>query len=421
MKQLLSDQQVEDIEYRVLPKAYNPSGPISRKDMFKGRAAYIDGSLEAIFQPDQHLVIIGERGVGKTSLANIIYDLITDLGTKIPNYWYGKVNCGTRETFASLWNSAFRNVRLTRETKQIGFTFEKSNTLKESTTLGDSIPSTELSPSRIVTIVKDKPGVWIFDEFNMLPRVEAQPFADLIKALSDAGSKAKIVLVGVAESVAALIEDHRSVDRNIRQILMPRMDSAELLEIIHGAETITGMKYSEAAQNIIINLSQGLPYFTHQLGLCSAKAALTKKKLNVATVEVKTGIEVSLSSSEESLKEAYRRAIYSRKPNAMYKEVLLACAIAEKDPFGYFKMTDVVDPLSRIRQKKVVPGAFAAHLASFCSDNRGSILLKKGSPQNYVYRFVNPLLQPYTIMHGISEGSAPQEWIRSLEKGKRRR
>jgi hypothetical protein len=162
MPERLTKAQVEKIRFTLLPQAFNPAGPISRKDMFKGRKKQIDISLDSIFQPDQHLVIIGERGVGKTSLATIIYDLVRSFGNEVPGYWYGKVNCGVRETFSSLWKSAFTSVRLTREKRPIGFLVSSENGADEVFTLGDTIDEKDLSPSRIVTLLRSgvTPFLW---------------------------------------------------------------------------------------------------------------------------------------------------------------------------------------------------------------------------------------------------------------------
>lgn len=414
MNTRISEEQRDKVQYSLLPQAFNPAGPISRKDMFKGRSQQISDSLDAVFQPHQHLVIVGERGVGKSSLANIIYDLIASLGKKIPSYWYGKVNCGKRETFTSLWKEAFRSVRFTQKNSPVGFITSDSSDGETTVTLSDMLTEREFTPARIVSVVCDNPGVWVFDEFNTLPRREAQPFADLIKALSDAGARAKIALVGVADSLAALIEDHRSVDRSVRQILMPRMDPAELREILTGAEQVTGLSFDEQSKVEIIGLSQGLPYFTHQVGLCSAKAALSQMKTAVVPGDISAGIDEALRASEASIRESYRLAIHSRKPDALYAHVLLACALAKKDPFGFFKQTDVSEPLSRIRGRRIMPGVFAAHLSGFISSERGNILARRGSPQNYVYRFSNPLLQPYTIMMGIKSELIPRDWLDHL-------
>jgi hypothetical protein len=84
--------------------------------------------------------------------------------------------------------------------------------------------------------------------------------------------------------------------------------------------------------------------------------------------------------------------------------VLLACALAEEDEFGFFVSSDVREPLSRILQKPSRTSAFARHLEELSSESRGAVLQRSGGGGMARYRFVNPLLQPYVAMRGISEG-----------------
>ena len=54
--------------------AFNPSGPVSDKDLFAGRESQITDVLGAVGQSGQHVILFGERGVGKTSLASLTHE-----------------------------------------------------------------------------------------------------------------------------------------------------------------------------------------------------------------------------------------------------------------------------------------------------------------------------------------------------------
>ena len=64
----------------LIHSAFTPSAPINRLTLFAGRLPQIDRVFGAVFSPGQHAIIYGERGVGKTSLANIIYDVVIATG-----------------------------------------------------------------------------------------------------------------------------------------------------------------------------------------------------------------------------------------------------------------------------------------------------------------------------------------------------
>ena len=88
----------------------------------------------------------------------------------------------------------------------------------------------------------------------------------------------------------------------------------------------------------------------------------------------------------------------------MYPHVLLACALAAEDEFGSFAPSDVREPLSRILRKPCKTAAFSRHLERLSSESRGGVLQRYGGAGTARYRFVNPLLQPYVAMRGLSEG-----------------
>lgn len=54
---------------------------------------------------------------------------------------------------------------------------------------------------------------------------------------------------------------------------------------------------------------------------------------------------------------------------------------------------------------------FSRHLDDFCDDKRGPILQKKGVPRGYRYRFINPLMQPFVIIHGYSIGKLSNQLL----------
>ena len=47
------------------------------------------------------------------------------------------------------------------------------------------------------------------------------------------------------------------------------------------------------------------------------------------------------------------------------------------------------------------------------SNERGPILIRRGSERQYRYRFSDPMMQPYILMRGIRERMIPE--ISSLE------
>ena len=82
-------------------------------------------------------------------------------------------------------------------------------------------------------------------------------------------------------------------------------------------------------------------------------------------------------------------------------QVLLACALANTDPHGYFTAGDVVTPMSVIMGKPCDTVAFSQHLNALCENIRGPALQRVGVPRAYRYKFRNAILRPYVIMQSL--------------------
>jgi hypothetical protein len=48
--------------------------------------------------------------------------------------------------------------------------------------------------------------------------------------------------------------------------------------------------------------------------------------------------------------------------------------------------------------------AFSQHLNDFCEGSRGPILQKIGVRRRFRFRFINPLIEQFVVLKGISDG-----------------
>ena len=64
---------------QILNKVFTPTAPIQQKEFFIGRLKELNHIVNAINEKGQHAILYGERGVGKTSLANIMTTKITNI------------------------------------------------------------------------------------------------------------------------------------------------------------------------------------------------------------------------------------------------------------------------------------------------------------------------------------------------------
>lgn len=390
-----------ELSWRV-SQVFTPAVPINEDELFAGRADQVDRAIDAINQLGQHAVVYGERGVGKTSLANVLSSrLVSHAGEQAIA---PRVNCDATDDFSSLWRKVLAKVEMTETERTPGFT-GVSHEMRR--TAADAFPGdTDVTPDAVHGLLTwlghSRVLLVIFDEFDRLTDQRTRrTMADTIKALSDHAVPATIVVVGVADTVGDLIAEHESIDRSLIQIPMPRMEPDELGELLDKGMRKLGMNLGLKARQNIIDLSQGLPPYTHRLALHATRAAIRTQRRAITETDVKHAIKDAVENAQQSLRDNYRKAISSPQTGNLFGQVLLACARAKTDDFGYFAAADVRTPMSRIMRKRYEIPSFARHLNRFCQPERGCVLRKEGEKHRYRYRFSDPLMQPFVIMKGI--------------------
>jgi Cdc6-like AAA superfamily ATPase len=364
--------------------------------MLAGRWAQLTDIVSAIASDGQHVGLYGERGVGKTSLANVLSELLTEIAGDRDAVPLGavKLNCSTNDDFESLWRGIFRRMKIE---------------------VDDEDPQT-YSPEGIRSTLEElqNPTIIVLDELDRLEDDDAlTALADTIKTLSDHAVPSTIVLVGVARSISDLVGEHASIVRALAQIKMPRMSRPELTEILKKGCDRAGLTVTADAADEIVTLSEGLPHYTHLLALHSGNRAVQEDRSEITLADVRTSIPTAVS--RHTIVDAYQQATRSARKDALFAQVLLACALAPKNELGYFTSGSIREPLEVIAGRRIEIPAFSNHLSQFLEPERGAVLQREGSPRKYFYRFADPIFQPYVVLHGLSTEMITDEQRRKFQ------
>ena len=380
-------EQVERLG--ALTQAFRPAAPIDRRALFAGRTRQLGDLFAVADQAGQHAVVFGERGVGKTSLVSVAAEVLGAAGVLT-----ARTTCDRSDDFESVWRKALGEVHFTVTKPGIGFAGQSKDVKVSASALlvGDATPH---DVRRSLQALASGKRVAIFiDEFDRLASDDDRLlFADTVKTLSDELPDATVVLVGVADDLEQLIEEHQSIERALVQIHMPRMSNAELGEIVTGGVERARMTIAREAVETIARLAQGLPHYAHLLGQLSARNALEDLRTNVRLDDVEEAVTEAIEKTQQTVRETYRRATEENGDDA-YSKVVLACALADADEYGFFTVADV-----RVQDLDAT-----SYLDALAEPSHGSLLQRRGENRPR-YRFVNPLLQPYVLMRGLADGA----------------
>ncbi len=232
--------------------------------------AQLTDVVSAVSQPGQHVGLYGERGVGKTSLANVLAEFF-DTGGAGSHMRAVVINCVTDDSFATVWRNVFVELEQPLSTQDVR----------------------ELSPEAVRRRLQalEEPALIVLDGLDRLEDDGAlTALADTMKTLSDHAVASTLVLVGVARSIGELVGEHASVVRALVQIQMPRMSADELGEILAKGCAKAGLDADPAAIAEITTLSEGLPHYTHLLGLNAAQGAVQEDRATITPRGARTGM-----------------------------------------------------------------------------------------------------------------------------------
>jgi len=398
-----------------LATAFNPSGPVSSRDLFAGRIEQISRVLSAVSQRGQSVILFGERGVGKTSLASLVHEFWNDLARESENYVLSaRYNCDPADTFISIWSNLAEIINDVYE--QRGDQHPGGESWLELFAEIRNGAATPHAVRRLLTLAA-KRFIVVIDEFDQIQDPACtQLFASTMKAISDHLVPATLILVGVADNVDDLIADHASIDRSTIQVLMPRMAPAEIKSIISQGYGRVGLQVDDAVLDLMARLVQGLPHYAHRFGQEAGYSAVDRRSRRVAREDVERAVRKAVELTEESIRSAFRSATTSPQAGNLFSKVLVSCALAPVDDLGYFAAGDVRDPLEAVAKRRYEIPQFIKHLKRFA---KGGVLELTGDEWKRRYRFANPLMRPYAVLRGMEDGLIDEEIIKRFERPER--
>jgi hypothetical protein len=362
----------------------------SEGGLYAGRSFEGHRMIEAVRDPAKHILLYGERGIGKTSTSNNFW-------TKDQNFSYPVLVVRSQaypfDDFSSLWRRTLEELQIVAE--QYACKEIRSDL-------------THVSPDSVRREFQKMPGhlisIIIIDEFDLLRTEEARLLtANLLKSLHDYGVNVTVVLIGVADDVEELVANHQSLRRVLSLIKLERMSFAELNEILDRRLQLTPLSLANDARSAIVGISCGLPYYVQTLGKFSAQNAIRGQRLQILLDDVNVAIEEFIIDNGQSFAEAYQRITESRKKGNMFQEVILAGALAQSDISGFFKSSEV----ARVLDLMVIDQPrnefqIQRYLSQFASERRGRALIRRGIGAASRYRFSDATMQPFIIMRAIN-------------------
>lgn len=403
-----------------IQNVFTPALAIDSADRFAGRQEQLDRISLALQSDGTQIVIYGNRGVGKSSLARqleglargdtSVIDRLKLPPHKTPDYLVISIECDdtienvdslilrilTEDTALAPW-IPFRIQKSTTGSEAGGSlnvkVFSASAKLSDGNTaerpaleqdihavFGNAI--NHILDSKVVSGI-----LFIIDEVDRIK--QRDDLASIIRSRG-ADPRAKFCLIGVGTTPQELILNHESIVRQLAEgcVEMPPMSRGELKEIFARAHEVLkddGISFSEEAQDWIIDIAKGHPFYVHLLGKYSLINALMKSVTLIdRDLAQQVLIEIANKGTATVQEATYQKAIGHSYTREFIVKMLAAESTEEIN-------TSAVYP--KIAQGRGMDAnAISVYVGQLVSEKYGSIIEKTRERH---YRFKDSLFKAY--------------------------
>ncbi|MEJ6079845.1 ATP-binding protein [Vibrio sp. 1-Bac 57] len=384
-------------------KVFTPHIPVDEIEHFFGREEEATRLVSVINSPGQHILVYGDRGVGKTSLAKTTCKILLH---KLQRGLFFEKSCDSRDTFASIFEEPL-------EASGVDFSIkEKTQTHNEGGGAGinfgvakvDISSKREIktttsaifkpdSPSWVASQLKNMSGVFLIDEADSIQSDDdKKKIAELIKLLSDSNSEFKLVVVGIAATGEELTAGHPSVERCLKEVSLQRMCNDDLKKIILNGMKKLNLIPDDYVVNKIVDISAGYPHFTHLVSLKCGEHAIANNERHITKETLVVALSDAVKDSEGALQRMLETTLrVLNKPNE-YKFLLLTAAYCKTPEFRSVELREKL--LSKFGIK-IEPQALSRRLTLLTKGDKKTILHK---PARGCFQFTDPRMPSFLKM-----------------------
>lgn len=395
----------------LLPTLLTPTTPIRSPEFLRGREKILEVIRRSYIQPGRHVFIHGDRGVGKTSLAQTA--AIEHQSSGAPPIFIGCDNAST--FFGVIRNIALKlrpgdpSITKTSRSGKVGVGWKTFLSAEAQQTVErGAIPDFHTVDDAIATIgyLADQHSanpVIVIDEFERIKAAdERMLFADFIKQAGDQSLPIRLIFCGIGSALGDLLDAHHSCYRYITAIVLERLGFHPRLEIIARAIHAFGLQVEDTSAYRIAMISDGFPHYVHLI----TEKLLWEAFQDVAEINTTqprhytTAVRTAVMDIEPHLKAMYEKA--SLKYKSDYESVLWA--VADHHELKR-RSTDIYNSYSRIMRSMgedpLPRDTFNQRMNSLKRPNHASILT--ANRQGW-YEFSEAVVRGYVRLRAEARG-----------------
>lgn len=359
-----------------------------------GRHDVVRRIFDAVTAPGSSAIVVGEPGLGKTSLLNVTTNELRAAGVLVL-----RAEAEPGMGFDALVRAAAKGVPVAPDA-DMRFGPAADDAMAEP--LPELLPEGEAQAGDIATLLDQQLAghpVLVIDGYEAVGTGPTdRAVADLIAALGETGATATVLLAANADTAEDVHANHDRTFRHLTEIPLRLLKPQETFRLLDRVSAATGIAFDDDARKLVLTASLGIPTAVQTLAQGAVADAIRRGAERVTPRETLAGMAHAAAALAPETRDGVD-TVLGDDPKDDFACMIFAVAAAHTDWYGRFFKPQVLESLrQRFPDLGMGEDEVMASLDSLCGTDPMSLFRKGGS----AYRFRTIWVKHYVLMRYLA-------------------
>jgi len=374
---------------------FTPTRPKKNYRDVSGRRDMIESIIQAIEEERSHVILLGEKSLGKTSLLNIVEGCATEAG-----YLTARMSGTADMSFHHFIMAILEQFTARIAESPVKDILQKRLGTDDLRTL--VTPGAELDVPAAIKIfqrLSEHQAIVFVDDFDRVENEELKiKIRELMSVASDQGAWLSLMLFGRASRAGDILPECYQSLPNVTWIKLSPMSDEDAIRVIARGISSVGVQFSDDVTESIIRLAQGMPSAIQWLCLLVIRHATQRYASEVEMQDLAEVVAAATGKIDARLSAFYDQLCGPMR-GSWADDILFLAVRAPSDKNGVFS----TEAMSRLSQeavgKPLLELPIHSALSRFTGEDEGEPVLEKvWTSSGTCYRFVNPAMRAIVML-----------------------